>query len=41
MKEASEWVERYRKFWEGRLDSLAEYIEGTMSTEEKETKDED
>ena len=33
-------VER-RQFWEGRLDSLADYIEETMSTEEKETKDED
>ena len=41
MEEASAWVERYKQFWEGRLDSLADYVEGTMSTEEKETTDED
>jgi len=27
MREASEWVERYREFWEDRLDSLAAYLE--------------
>ena len=26
---ASEWVDRYREFWEGRLDSLARYLETT------------
>lgn len=25
---ASEWVERYRAWWEGRLDALADYLEG-------------
>jgi DNA-binding transcriptional ArsR family regulator len=29
LKEAAEWVERYRKFWEGSLDRLAEYLEKT------------
>jgi DNA-binding transcriptional ArsR family regulator len=24
---ASAWVERYRRYWEGRLDALAEYLE--------------
>ena len=27
MRDAAEWVERYRKFWEGQLDSLARYLE--------------
>ncbi len=27
MRKASEWVERYRKFWGGQLDSLARYLE--------------
>ena len=35
MKEASDWVGRYRIFWEEQLDSLAGYIE-QMQSEEKE-----
>ncbi len=31
MKDAAEWVERYRCFWEGRLDALAHYLEGEES----------
>jgi len=27
MRDAAEWVERYRKFWEGQLDSLTRYLE--------------
>jgi DNA-binding transcriptional ArsR family regulator len=27
MREAAEWVERYRKFWEGQLDSLTRFVE--------------
>jgi len=27
MKEAQLWIEQYRKFWEGSLDALAEYLE--------------
>jgi DNA-binding transcriptional ArsR family regulator len=27
LKEAAQWVEEYRKFWEGSLDRLAEYLE--------------
>ena len=34
MKEASDWVGRYRVFWEEQLDSLANYIE-QMQQEEK------
>jgi DNA-binding transcriptional ArsR family regulator len=28
MREAAEWVERYRQFWEEQLDSLSRYLEG-------------
>ena len=27
MREAQRWIEQYRKFWEGSLDALAEYLE--------------
>ena len=27
MRDAAEWVERYRRFWEGQLDSLSRYLE--------------
>ena len=27
LKKAAQWVEEYRKFWEGSLDRLAEYLE--------------
>jgi DNA-binding transcriptional ArsR family regulator len=30
LKQAAEWVEEYRKFWEGSLDRLAEYLEKTV-----------
>jgi len=29
MKNASEWIARYERFWEGRLDALARYLEET------------
>jgi DNA-binding transcriptional ArsR family regulator len=29
LKQAAEWVEEYRQFWEGSLDRLAEYLETT------------
>jgi DNA-binding transcriptional ArsR family regulator len=31
MREAAEWVERYREFWSGRLDALARSVEGRRS----------
>ena len=31
LQEAAEWVDRYRAFWEGRLDALSRYIERTRS----------
>jgi DNA-binding transcriptional ArsR family regulator len=29
LKEAAQWVEKYRAFWEGSLDRLAKYLEET------------
>src|SRR6195256_3263364 len=29
LKEAAQWVEEFRKFWEGSLDRLADYLEKT------------
>src|SRR5712691_335283 len=29
MKRAAQWIEEYRKFWEGSLDRLADYLEKT------------
>ena len=31
MKNAAKWIERYRRFWEQQLDSLARYLEETNS----------
>ena len=31
LKQAAKWVEEYRKFWEGSLDQLANYLEKTNS----------
>ncbi len=36
MREAAEWVERYRAFWTGQLDALARYVEQSPSTSAKE-----
>ena len=44
MREASEWVGRYREFWEDRLDALADYLENnrpkTEGKDEEDDKDE-
>ena len=29
LKQAAQWVEEYRKFWEGSLDRLVKYLEET------------
>jgi DNA-binding transcriptional ArsR family regulator len=34
MKDAAEWIERYRQFWEHQFDSLANYLEGESQKEE-------
>ena len=31
LRDAAEWVDRYRAFWTGRLDALARYLERTRS----------
>jgi DNA-binding transcriptional ArsR family regulator len=36
MREAAEWVERYREFWEGQLDSLSRYVEEGLTQEREE-----
>jgi DNA-binding transcriptional ArsR family regulator len=33
MRTASEWIARYEKFWEGRLEALARYLEETADEE--------
>ena len=33
MREASEWIGRYRRFWEGQLDSLAGFIDQMQQEE--------
>ena len=30
MREALRWIERYRQFWEGSLDALADYLENNQ-----------
>src|SRR5215471_3539599 len=35
LKKAAQWVEEYRKFWEGSLDRLADYLEKTKPTAKK------
>jgi DNA-binding transcriptional ArsR family regulator len=36
LKQAAQWVEEYRKFWEGSLDRLAAYLDKTKRTQKKE-----
>ncbi len=36
LKQAAQWVEEYRKFWEGSLDRLADYLEKTNKEPPKE-----
>lgn len=30
MREAADWLDRYRAFWEGRLDALQQYVERSV-----------
>ena len=32
LKQATQWVEEYRKFWEGSLDRLSQFLEKTNKT---------
>jgi DNA-binding transcriptional ArsR family regulator len=38
MKEASQWIEEYRRFWEERLDRLDEYLKQLQSPKKHEHK---
>ncbi len=38
LKQAAQWVEEYRKFWEGSLDRLAEYLAKTNKQASKKGK---
>jgi DNA-binding transcriptional ArsR family regulator len=35
LQQAAQWVEEYRKFWEGSLDRLAAYLEGDNKNTDK------
>ena len=35
MKEAQEWIDRYRKFWEGNLDQFEKYLDKLQTKETK------
>ena len=37
LKQTAEWVEEYRRFWEGSLERLAEYLEKTNKVPERTT----
>ncbi|HST29253.1 MAG TPA: metalloregulator ArsR/SmtB family transcription factor [Chthoniobacterales bacterium] len=38
LRQAAQWVEEYRKFWEGSLDRLAAYLEKTSPAKKKRAK---
>jgi hypothetical protein len=35
MKQASQWIEEYRRFWEERFDRLDEYLKQLQAEEKK------
>jgi DNA-binding transcriptional ArsR family regulator len=35
LRQAAQWVEKYRKFWEGSLDRLADFLEKTAKQPHK------
>jgi DNA-binding transcriptional ArsR family regulator len=35
LKEAAEWIDRYREFWEARFDRMAEYLDELQKKEPK------
>ena len=41
MREAADWVERYRGFWEGQLDSLSQYLEQDEPKRPQNTREEE
>ena len=39
LKAAADWVDQYRRFWEERLDALAEFLQSQKKTETEEKND--
>ena len=39
MKKAAQWIEEYRRFWEGSLDRLADYLEAENQRADKKGKE--
>jgi DNA-binding transcriptional ArsR family regulator len=39
LKEAMRWMEQHRRFWEGSLEALADYLENTNTKHKKQEKD--
>ena len=37
MREASQWIDRYRAFWDARLDRLGDYLRETQPQEQTAT----
>lgn len=37
MQEAARWIDRYRRFWHGQLDSLSRYLDAAPAPSKKET----
>ncbi len=35
LKAASDWIAQYRRFWEGRFDALAEYLDESENAQEE------
>ena len=38
MQDAMRWIDQYRRFWQGSLDALAEYLEKNETTKQKDEK---
>ena len=41
MREAAEWVEFYRRYWEDQLEALARYLEGESTPHEPRSEEDD
>ena len=39
LQTAGDWIDRYRRFWEGRLDALAEFLRNNSANPENEMDD--
>ncbi len=41
LQQAAEWMNRYRHFWEGQFEALAQYLEQTLPTSDEAQNDEE